>query len=76
MHQFMHQATACSPNGILVRSGMINTMRVLQQRSGMYLQGMYLQGMYLQGMCLQGLCLQGLCLQEGSRSPRSRFGGA
>ena len=56
MHQFMHQATACSPNGILVRSGMINTMRVLQQRSGMYLQGMY--------------------LQEGSRSPRSRFGGA
>ena len=71
MHQFMHQATACSPNGILVRSGMINTMRVLQQRSGMYLQGMYLQG-----MCLQGLCLQGLCLQEGSRSPRSRFGGA
>ena len=61
MHQFMHQATACSPNGILVRSGMINTMRVLQQRSGVYLQGMYLQGMYL---------------QEGSRSPRSRFGGA
>ena len=61
MNRFMHQATAYSPNGILVRSGMINTMRVLQQRSGMY---------------LQGLCLQGLCLQEGSRSPRSRFGGA
>ena len=61
MHQFMPQATACSPNGILVRSGMINTMRVLQQRSGVCLQGMYLQGM---------------CLQEGSRSPRSRFGGA
>ena len=66
MHQFMHQATACSPNGILVRSGMINTMRVLQQRSGVCLRGMYLQGIYLQGMCLQ----------EGSRSPRSRFGGA
>ena len=61
MNRFMHQATAYSPNGILVRSGMINTMRVLQQRSGVYLQGMYLQGMYL---------------QEGSRSPRSRFGGA
>ena len=71
MHQFMHQATACSPNGILVRGGMINTMRVLQQRSGVCLQGVCLQG-----VCLQGVCLQGMCLQEGSRSPRSRFGGA
>ena len=57
----MHQAKACSPNGILVRSGMINTMRALQQRSGVYFQGVYFQGM---------------CLQEGSRRPRLRFGGA